>query len=163
MSNKDKLNLLIVTAFPVHGAGSGALVTTQATSYVKEGHNVHIITANNRSDFPKVEGVDYHLVPFTAETESPEVIDGQLPFNYPMFTTHTESTATFWNLSLDQIKAYEDKFRQAMQEEIETFKPDVLHGQHNWLANAIATEFDIPIVVTIHGTDLMGFKRSKAT
>lgn len=162
MSKKDKLNLLIVTAFPVHGAGSGALVTTQATSYVKEGHNVHIITANNRSDFPKVEGVDYHLVPFTAETESPEVIDGQLPFNYPMFTTHTESTATFWNLSLDQIKAYEDKFRQAMQDEIETFKPDVLHGQHNWLANAIATEFDIPIVVTIHGTDLMGYKRSKA-
>ena len=50
--NNNKLNILICTAFPVHGAGSGALVTTQATSYVKSGHNVTIITANNRTDYP---------------------------------------------------------------------------------------------------------------
>ena len=63
--NNNKLNILICTAFPVHGAGSGALVTTQATSYVKSGHNVTIITANNRTDYPKVNGVKYHTVPFT--------------------------------------------------------------------------------------------------
>lgn len=70
--NNNKLNILICTAFPVHGAGSGALVTTQATSYVKSGHNVTIITANNRTDYPKVNGVKYHTVPFTGESEHPE-------------------------------------------------------------------------------------------
>lgn len=73
----DKLNILICTAFPVHGAGSGALVTTQATSYVKNGHKVTIITANNRTDYPKVDGVNYHTVPFTGESENPEKIEGQ--------------------------------------------------------------------------------------
>lgn len=157
----NKLNILICTAFPVHGAGSGALVTTQATSYVKNGHQVTIITANNRTDYPKVEGVKYHTVPFTGESENPEKIDGQLPFNYLMFTTHTESTATFWNIGLSELKDYEDAFRTAIKDEIENSNPDVIHAQHNWISSAICSEFDIPVVLTIHGTDLMGYERSK--
>ena len=94
---EKKMKILIVTAFPTHGAGSGALITTQAKSYVEEGHEVVIITGNNRTDFDKLDGVRYHVVPFTAETENPEKIDGQCNFNYLMFTTHTESTANFWN------------------------------------------------------------------
>ena len=160
MSQKEKLNILIATAFPVHGAGSGALVTTQAEGYVKEGHNVTIITANNRTNYPKVKGVKYHTVPFTGETENPEKIEGQCAFNYLMFTTHTESTATFWNASFDKIKEYEEAFRRALQTEIEESKPNIIHAQHNWLLSAQATEFDIPVVTTIHGTDLMGYERS---
>lgn len=64
--------ILIVTAFPTHGAGSGALITTQSKSYVEDGHEVVIITGNNRTDFDKLDGVRYHVVPFTAETENPE-------------------------------------------------------------------------------------------
>ena len=33
----SKKKILIVTAFPTHGAGSGALITTQAKSYVEHG------------------------------------------------------------------------------------------------------------------------------
>ena len=159
--NNNKLNILICTAFPVHGAGSGALVTTQATSYVKSGHNVTIITANNRTDYPKVNGVKYHTVPFTGESEHPEKINNQLPFNYLMFTTHTESTATFWNIDLNRLKDYEEAFRVAIKEEIEASTPDVIHAQHNWISSAICSEFDIPVVLTIHGTDLMGYERCK--
>lgn len=159
--NNNKLNILICTAFPVHGAGSGALVTTQATSYVKSGHNVTIITANNRTDYPKVNGVKYHTVPFTGESEHPEKINNQLPFNYLMFTTHTESTATFWNIDLNRLRDYEEAFRVAIKEEIEASTPDVIHAQHNWISSAICSEFDIPVVLTIHGTDLMGYERCK--
>ena len=66
---KNKKKILIVTAFPTHGAGSGALITTQAKSYVEDGHEVVIITGNNRTNFDKLDGVRYHVVPFTAETE----------------------------------------------------------------------------------------------
>ena len=70
VKNKTKKKILIVTAFPTHGAGSGALITTQAKSYVENGDQVVIITGNNRTDFDKLEGVRYHIVPFTAETEN---------------------------------------------------------------------------------------------
>ena len=50
-----------------------------------------------------------------------------------MFTTHTESTANFWNASLEQIKEYESAFRKAINKEVKEFKPDVIHGQHNWI------------------------------
>jgi len=68
MKNEEtnKKKILIVTAFPTHGAGSGALITTQAKSYVENGDEVVIITGNNRTDFDKLEGVKYHIVPFTA-------------------------------------------------------------------------------------------------
>lgn len=161
MEKKDKKNILIATAFPTHGAGSGALVTTQAKSYVEDGHNVVIITGNNRTDFDKLDGVKYHVVPFTAETENPEKIEGQVPFNYLMFTTHTESTANFWNVGLKELEQYCQTFKNALTQETKEFNPDVIHAQHNWLLSSAATEMGKPVVTTIHGTDLMGYEKSK--
>ena len=154
---KNKKKILIVTAFPTHGAGSGTLITTQAKSYIENGDEVVIITGNNRTDFEKLDGVKYHIVPFTAETENPEKIEGQCPFNYLMFTTHTESTANFWNVSLEEIEEYIKAFERAIREEIENFNPDIIHAQHNWLTSSICNNFDEPVTLTIHGTDLMGY------
>ena len=163
MENKNDSvkNILMVTAFPTYGAGSGVQVTALANSYLREGKNVTIITANNRTDFDKIPGVKYHIVPFKSEEENPEIIEGQCDFNYLMFTTHTESTANFWDASLEQIKQYEQAFRKAINEEVKASKPDIIHGQHNWISTGIATETGVPVVTTIHGTDLMGFERSK--
>ena len=133
---KEKKKILIVTAFPTHGAGSGALITTQSKSYVEDGHEVVIITGNNRTDFDKLDGVRYHVVPFTAETENPEKIEGQCDFNYLMFTTHTESTANFWNANLEQIEEYMQVFESAIGEEIGKFNPDIVHAQHNWITSS---------------------------
>lgn len=159
MENKDKMKILMATAFPTQGAGSGALVTTQAKSYQEAGHDVTIITGNNRSNFDKLDGVKYHLVPFTSETETPEKLEGQLPFNYLMFTTHTESTANFWKVGLEDLEKYVAADRNALVEESKNC--DVIHAQHNWLLSSSATEMDKPVVTTIHGTDLMGYERSK--
>lgn len=155
--SKTKKKILIVTAFPTHGAGSGALITTQAKSYVENGDEVVIITGNNRTDFDKLDGVRYHVVPFTAETENPEKIEGQCPLNYLMFTTHTESTANFWNVSLEEIEEYNKAFEKAIREEVQNFNPDIIHAQHNWLTSSICNNFNKPVVLTIHGTDLMGY------
>ena len=155
--SKAKKKILIVTAFPTHGAGSGALITTQAKSNVENGDEVVIITGNNRTDFDKLDGVRYHVVPFTAETENPEKIEGQCPFNYLMFTTHTESTANFWNVSLEEIEEYNKAFEKAIREEVQNFNPDIIHAQHNWLTSSICNNFNKPVVLTIHGTDLMGY------
>ena len=156
-NSNNKKKILIVTAFPTHGAGSDALITTQAKSYVENGDEVVIITGNNRTNFDKLDGVRYHVVPFTAETENPEKIEGQCPFNYLMFTTHTESTANFWNISLEQLEEYNKAFEKAIRKEIREFHPDIIHAQHNWLTSSICNNFNLPVALTIHGTDLMGY------
>ena len=74
-----------------------------------------------------------------------------------MFTTHTESTANFWNVSLEEIEEYNKAFEKAIREEVQNFNPDIIHAQHNWLTSSICNNFNKPVVLTIHGTDLMGY------
>ena len=136
-------------------------MTTQAEDLMKKGHNIHTIISENQKDFPKLPGNGYTMIPFTAQVDAPEQIEGQLPFNFPMFTTHTRSTESFWNLSMEQIEQIENKYRQAIAGTIEKFSPDVIHGQHLWLHSGICSEFDKPLVITVHGTDLMGIQEAK--
>lgn len=153
----------IVTAYPTEGAGSGTLITAQAKTYVEMGHEVHIITANNNTGFKKLDGVQYHLVPFTAEKEPIEKLEGALPFNFLMFTSHTNSSANFWNISLEDLKAYCLKFKEVYKKHIEEVHPDIFHGQHCWISTALLCDQGIPVITTIHGTDLMGYTRARDT
>ena len=158
----EKLKVSIVTAYPTQGAGSGTLITAQAKTYVEMGHEVHIITANNNTThFDKLDGVQYHLVPFTGEKEPIEKLEGALPFNFVMFTSHTNSSENFWNITLSQLKAYCNKFKEIFEAHIKNDKPDIFHGQHCWISTSILTDYDIPVVCTIHGTDLMGYEKAK--
>jgi len=160
---KKKLRIFIVTAYPTQGAGSGTLITAQAKTYVEMGYEVHIITANNNTDFAKLEGVTYHLVPFTAEKEPIEHIEGALPFNFVMFTSHTNSSENFWNITLDQLHMYCNKFKEVFDKTFEEFQPDIIHGQHCWISTGLLTDYDYPVITTIHGTDLMGYERARET
>ena len=74
-----------------------------------------------------------------------------------MFTTHTESTENFWNVNLEEIEQYNKAFEEAIKEEIKEFNPDIIHAQHNWLTSSICNNFNKPVALTIHGTDLMGY------
>ena len=115
------MKISIVTAYPTEGAGSGTLITAQAKTYVEMGHEVHIITANNNTGFKKLDGVQYHLVPFTGEKEPIEKLEGALPFNFLMFTSHTNSSANFWNVSLKDLKAYCKKFQEKLSKGIKCY------------------------------------------
>lgn len=159
--NKDNVNkILIATAFPIYGAGSGILVSLQTAYHKMFGKEVHIITANNRDDFPKQEGVGYTVVPFTSEVPGSPKLPNAAPFNYLMFTTHTESTENFWNIGLKELEIYNETFEKTLKKEIETFKPDLIHAQHNWLLSSLCTKFNLPVVTTVHGTDLIGYEKS---
>lgn len=155
------MKIAIVTAYPTEGAGSGVLISAQAKTYVDMGHEVHIITANNNTNFKKLDGVTYHLVPFTGEKEPIEHLENALPFNFLMFTSHTNSSANFWNISLENLKAYCKKFQDIYAEHIETVKPDIFHGQHCWISTSLLCDFGIPVITTIHGTDLMGYTKAR--
>ena len=162
MEKKDDVKkILIATAFPIYGAGSGVLVNLQSAYHKIFGKEIHIVTANNNDEFPKQEDIKYRVVPFKSEKKNAKVLPGSAPFNYLMFTTHTESTENFWNIGLKELEIYNKTFENTMEKEIEEYDLDVIHAQHNWLLSNLCTKFGKPVVTTVHGTDLIGYEKSK--
>lgn len=150
------MRILMINHFPLSGSGSGVYTLNVANSLKRLGHDVCIIMPENSTKYERVEGIKLHPVYFKHE----ESIKGQLPFNFPCFTTHPNSTTTFFDLTDEQIKLYQKAFDTAIKEEIEQFQPDIIHAQHIWLLSNLATKYDIPTIITVHGTDLLGYNMS---
>lgn len=147
------MRILLINHFPLQGSGSGVYVANIAKSLEKKGHETCIITPENTSDLINLENVKLHPVYFKYE----EKIDGQQDFNFPCFDPHPRSHLLFNDMTIEQIEQYKDAFRNAIKEEIEEFKPDIIHAQHLWLISDVAEGFNIPVVITSHGSDIMGY------
>ena len=151
------MNILLINHFPLEGSGSGTYTKNLAMQLVARGHKVCVIMPENNPDYARYEGIKLHPVMFTPAA-GPAPSDA-LPFNFPCFTTHPASATTFGSLSPDQMEAYLGAFLEALAQEMEAFAPDVVHGQHLWMLSALAAAYEVPLVVTAHGTDLMGFDK----
>lgn len=145
------MKILLINHFPLTGSGSGVYNANIANSLIRKGHEVKIIVPENIEVFDDM----IHPVYFTGEKE----IFGSLPFNFPCFTTHPRSTQTFYELTKSQLDMYKNAFLSAMDEEILKFKPDVIHASHIWILADLAASFNIPLVITAHGTDLIGYRK----
>lgn len=150
------MNILIINHFPLEGSGSGVYVKNIAINLVKNGHKVCIIMPENTTKFSKLNGVKIHSVYFKRE----EVIKGQLDFNFPCMDSHPRSNFLFNNMTELQIEQYKKAFKCAIETEIEDFKPDIIHSQHIWIISSIATQYKIPVLITCHGSDIMGYNES---
>ena len=148
------MRVLLVNHFPLQGSGSGVYVLNIARSLEKAGHKTCIITPENTTDYLNVKDVKLHPVFFKFKEE----IEGQQDFNFACFDPHPRSSLLFSDMTENQIAQYEEAFRKAIKEEIEEFKPDIIHAQHIWLISKVALEFNLPVVVTSHGSDIMGFQ-----
>ena len=146
----------MVNHFPLEGSGSGTYTKNIAMALVALGHEVCIVMPENSSAFPQIAGVKLHPVYFSPEDGS-AAPDGALPFDFPCFTTHPRSTTTFSDLDAAQFEAYMQAFSHALEDEAREFGPDVVHGQHVWVLSALAARLGLPLVLTAHGTDLMGY------
>jgi len=152
------MRILMINHFPLMGSGSGTYTRNLAVHLKELGHEVCIILPENTKDPSAPDGVRLHPVYFTADGSS-ERIEGALPFNFPCFTSHPRSVTTFADLNEEQLKMYIEAFHQAIEDEIETTRPDVIHGQHVWILPSLAAGYGIPLVLTAHGTDLMGYDK----
>ena len=145
------MKVLMVNHFPLTGSGSGVYTTNIANSLTKLGHEVCCIYPDNAPD-ANTWRFKTHPVLFNSE---------QADFNFPCFTTHPRSNTTFDDLTELQLKTYLEIFEQAISREIDEFKPDIIHCGHIWLLADVAEKFDRAVVITSHGTDLMGIKNSE--
>jgi len=148
------LKILIINHFPLEGSGSGVYTNNLATQLSKRGHKVKVI-------FPENKKV------ITKDFESRQVIfkngnkDYEVPFNFPCFTTHPRSNNTFYNLTDKEMMEYIDKIVIVTKEVANEFEPDIIHAQHLWIAPYAAYMSKRKYVVTVHGTDLMGFEKDE--
>lgn len=115
------------------------------------GHDVKVV-------YPELsdrtyEGFESRVIKFFDGTNSKT----DLPFNFPCFTSHPRSNNTYYALSDGQMKDYIDIFVRIAHEEVENFKPDIIHAQHLWITPYAAAQTGVPYIVTAHGTDLKGF------
>jgi glycosyltransferase involved in cell wall biosynthesis len=147
------MKVLLINQFPLQGGGSGIYTRNLAKSLRDSGHEVQIIIPENTTKIEQIEGVKINPVFFKYKEEIP----GQLPFNFPCFTTHPRSVFTFGQLTEEQLNKYENAFRAKIGEIVNTFKPDIIHSGHIWILSSIATEFNIPTIVSSHGTDIIGY------
>lgn len=150
------MKVLLVNHFPLTGSGSGVYTANLAKSFTRKGIEVAIIFPENIQDYEKYENVKLFPIFF----KNKEKISNQLDINFPCFTTHPRSNFNFRDMSEQQKKDYENIFYHKIDEVIKAFKPDVVHAQHIWTLAGISAkcckEHNIPLVLTCHGTDLMG-------
>lgn len=176
------MKILMINHFPLAGSGSGTYTKNLAVHLAQLGHEVCVILPENTDDFERVPGIRLRPVYFspndgapglgtegTATTPQPGSGGANkalgtspadaLPFNFPCFTTHPRSITSFGDLSGEQMVQYTRAFTAAIEEEIGANRPDVIHGQHVWILPALAAGRGIPLVLTAHGTDLMGYDK----
>ncbi|MBR6956430.1 MAG: glycosyltransferase [Firmicutes bacterium] len=152
------MKILLINHFPLAGSGSGTYTKNLAVSLARLGIQVTVILPENTEDFTPVPGIRLVPVYFTPEDGS-EAPEGALPFNFPCFTTHPRSTKNFGEMSDQELEAYIGAFTAAIKKEVSENRPDVIHGQHIWILSSLAAGLGVPLVLTAHGTDLIGYER----
>lgn len=155
------MKILMINLMPLTGSGSGVYVVNMTNALVRQGHEVCCIFPENEaydgSDLP----FKTHPIYFTKDDGTKPDVDAPiLDFNYPCFSTHPRSTFNYRDMSDEQVTEYQQAFRDAIAQEVAEFQPDVIHSGHIWMPSAVASEFNIPLVITCHGTDIMGYKES---
>ena len=110
------MKILLTCHFPLTGSGSGVYTLNVAHALAKLGHQVRVVVPENQPPEP-CDGIGVHPVYFNGCTPD------ALPFNFPCFTTHPRSTQTFYDLSDEQLRAYEAAFRAAIEHELADITP----------------------------------------
>lgn len=135
------MRVLLVNHFPLEGSGSGIYTKNIAKRLVERGHEVEVIVVdkykNRGNGFPVKTIVNY---------------------DFPCFTTHPHSNNQFYHLTNDEMDNYLATFKKTIDKEVSSFKPDIIHCQHIWVAPYAASKTKVPYIITAHGTDIKGFK-----
>ena len=156
------MKVLLINHFPLQGSGSGIYTLNIAQELIKEGHKVFVIDIDCEQD-----NNNYSFQRRTIMCARDNNLDLDLDlnldldFNFPCFTTHPRSLNTYYNISDEQVEEYVLTFIKVTKEVVADFNPDIIHAQHLWITPYAALTSGVPYVITVHGTDLMGFKKDK--
>jgi glycosyltransferase involved in cell wall biosynthesis len=151
------MRILIINHFPLEGSGSGIYAMNLAKELSGRGNDVKVIFPENTKISNDIYPFEIRPIYFKSydDLKDVDVID----YNFPCFTSHPRSNNTFYELTDEQMQLYIDTFINVVKEEVQNFKPDIIHAQHLWITPYAASKTDIPYIITAHGTDLKGFRK----
>ncbi|MHC4693193.1 MAG: glycosyltransferase family 4 protein [Planctomycetota bacterium] len=141
--------------FPLAGAGTGIYVDTLAKSLVQKDRQVRVLCSDHH---PPDKPYPVEAILFSNGDNKKFDLD----FDIPVFASHSLSRGKkFGRLSENQRQAYIQAFRSRIEAGLSEFSPDIVHVHHGWVIASILEEFDVPYVITLHGTEYHAFKDYK--
>jgi glycosyltransferase involved in cell wall biosynthesis len=139
--------------FPLQGSGSGVYADKLAEFLHRRGHQVEVLCTDHQ---PPHRAYPVEAVLFSNGQNQQFDLD----FNFPAFTTHPASReTTFGTLTESQRQAYAQVFRQKIERGIAHLQPNIVHVHHGWVLASILAEMSAPYVISLHGTEHLGFER----
>lgn len=145
------MKILHILLFPLQGSGSGVYTDQLAETLTRRGHQVRVLCCDHT-----VPERPYPVATllFNSGTNQGYALD----FNFPAFTTHPASpTTTFGTLTEAQRTAYLTAFRTAIVQEVTAHPPDLVHVHHGWVLAPLVAELQLPYLISLHGTEYLGF------
>ncbi|HEY5311262.1 MAG TPA: glycosyltransferase [Pirellulales bacterium] len=145
------LRILMTHHFPLDWPASGQNVGQLASQLRRRGHAVRCLVVDRRGH----AGDDDSVRRIVCDPDSP-VAD--LKFRLPTFApdgSHADAgTTSFLALTDDELTAYRDVLREALDDEVADFNPHIVHGQHIWIQGHLALEAGVPYLLTAWGPEL---------
>lgn len=150
--------LVVLSQRPI-GTGSGTVVRELWLQAKAAGDRPYLLCAGYPADeWSDLFGDDHQLI-----TCSNDDSDGDLPHPIPgMSDIMPYPSARYSRLQPSVVKNYSNAFLRRATRIIEERNPSVIHLHHLWTLTPIANEAGgRPVVVSVHGTDLMQASTAK--
>jgi len=141
------MRILLTHHFPLDETAAGRLVTRLAQQLPAAGHEVRVLVVDDSLARPAPSFVRRLLC-------NPHEPQAELTFTLPRFANDEASELTFDQLGDDQLECYRESLRQALDDEVATFDPHVIHAQHLWIFGYLALEAGVPYVLTAYGPEI---------
>lgn len=148
MANR-KLRILYLQTFPLYGSGSGTYARYLAREVAKH-HHVAMVAPDNRQ-LPNSNVTIYPI---------------KMPFNVA-FTGHPEwkNCRLYKDISHREILTIYKSFLNHAVDAVEDFHPNIIHVHHafpfSWAARFIKNTYQIPYIITVHGSELPTAQKDK--
>jgi hypothetical protein len=145
------LKILHVLGQRPEKTGSGIYFESVIREAKKQGHTNYWIAGGPI-------GSD-HIPKGKAQIEGKFVYFGSETLDFPvvgMSDVMPYKSTRFKDLKGRRLTAYKKAFKEAVDEAVRWFNPDIIHTQHLFLLSATVRQLvpDVPMVTTCHGTEL---------
>lgn len=144
-----KLRILYLQTFPLYGSGSGTYARYLAREVSKR-HDVAMVVPDTRP----IPNSNVKMYPM------------KMPFNVS-FTGHPEwkNSRLYKDISHREILQIYKSFLNHTVDAVEDFHPNIIHVHHafpfSWAARFIKSTYQIPYIITIHGSELPTAQKDK--
>lgn len=139
--------------FPLKGAGTGVYVDNLTRFLIKRDHQLKVLCCDHY--LPRKE---YPVETILFKSDNNKIFE--LDFDIPVLASHPLSKGcTFGELPKSQRQAYVQVLRDTIAKELSLFRPDIVHVYHGWIIASILAEFNVPYIVSLHGTEYHAFDK----